>query len=96
MSKCLCQVYRHPRKEGVYLYVKRDDQLSRVPDALLQQFGEPQLVMTMVLSADKKLAQLSVEKLLQELEDKGYYLQMPVSTDDYMREIHRKNNKMGQ
>lgn len=61
----------------MYLYVSREDGLNRVPEALLEQFGKPELALTLMLSADKSLARADAEKVLNALEEQGFYLQMP-------------------
>lgn len=50
---------------------------KRVPDALLNQFGKPVLVTTMLLAATKKLARADVIKVMDEITRQGFYLQMP-------------------
>jgi uncharacterized protein YcgL (UPF0745 family) len=95
MKKIICSVYRSPKKEGMYLYVAKSDGLGRVPEALLNQFGKPELAMTMALSADKKLARAEADKVLADIDSQGFYLQMPPSADDEMSAIHAKNSKMG-
>ena len=37
-----CWVYRSPRKQEMYLYLAEEDTFDKVPDELLQRFGEPQ------------------------------------------------------
>mgnify|MGYP000865758580 CR=1 FL=1 len=75
--KILCDIYKTASKEGMYLYVSREDKLTRVPEFLLQRFAKPILVTTMLLSEKKKLAQADVLKVISEIVDNGFYLQMP-------------------
>jgi uncharacterized protein YcgL (UPF0745 family) len=75
--KKLCSVYRSPRKEGMYLYVEKSDELSRVPEPLLKQFGTPELAMTLALHPERKLARATAEEVLAAIEENGFYLQMP-------------------
>ena len=74
--KILCDIYKTASKEGMYLYVSREDKLTRVPEFLLQRFAKPILVTTMLLSEKKKLAQADVLKVMSEIVDNGFYLQM--------------------
>ncbi|MDO7636730.1 MAG: YcgL domain-containing protein, partial [Porticoccaceae bacterium] len=62
--KILCDIYKTASKEGMYLYVSREDKLTRVPEFLLQRFAKPILVTTMLLSEKKKLAQADVLKVM--------------------------------
>lgn len=93
-TKTLCTVYRSPKREGMYLYVPKGEDLARVPDALLNRFGKPEQAMTLVLHAGRKLARVDVESVLAELEEQGFYLQMPLSPEQYMQEIRNKNTKL--
>ena len=82
----LCQVYRSPRREQMYLYVNRDEGISRVPEALLRQFGEPESVMLLNLDGSRRLARADADQVVMEIEQQGYYLQMPPSAAELRRE----------
>lgn len=75
--KILCSVYRSSRVEGMYLYVDKKEDLARVPEDLLQTFGKPELAMTLALYPERKLARADVNKVLESIEQQGFYLQMP-------------------
>jgi uncharacterized protein YcgL (UPF0745 family) len=77
--KRLCEVFRSPKREGMYLYVDKQQGMTEVPDALLQTFGEPESVMTLLLSAERKLARAEASAVLEAIEQHGFYLQMPPS-----------------
>ena len=72
-----CAIYKGPKKIDHYLYVERENDFSRVPKALLDMLGDLQLVMTLELGPDRKLAQADTEQVRQALRDQGYYFQMP-------------------
>ena len=76
-SKTLCEVFRSPLKEGMYLYVRREEGLSRVPESLLSVFGSPESALVFVLESHRKLAMADAETVLRDLENKGFYVQMP-------------------
>lgn len=96
--KCICSIYRSPRKPGMYLYVERSEALARVPEALLAAFGPPQLAFDMVLTPERKLAREDITTVLENLEKQGYHLQMPPPDDDYIEhlpeELLRRNDPM--
>ena len=75
--KIICEIYRSPKEEGMYLYVKKEEGLSRLPPDLLALFGKPQQAMVLVLTPEKKLAHADTQKVIQGLEEKGFYLQLP-------------------
>ncbi len=92
----IVSVYRSPRKDEMYLYVDKRDQLNRVPEALLEMFGQAEHVMDMPLKADRKLARVKdTQKLMDELEEKGYYLQLPPKKEDYMLDLFRDRPETG-
>ncbi len=94
MAPVICNIYKSSREADLYLYVARDEGTARVPDPLLLRFGEPLLVLTLELSAERKLAQADAGKVLAAIADKGYYLQLPPSNDGYMRTIRARNDKL--
>ena len=94
--KIICQIYRSPKEEGMYLYVKKEEGLTKVPEELLALFGKPQPAMVILLTPDKKLARVSVEKVAESLDTQGYHLQMPPrgEQDPEMQEMRAKNSKL--
>ena len=94
--KVICQIFRSPKEEGMYLYVKKEEGLTKVPEELLKLFGKPQPAMVLLLTSEKKLARVSVEKVAESLELQGYYLQMPPRNeqDPEMQEMRAKNSKL--
>ena len=74
MTKILCDVYKTRKKDEMYLYVSRTDGLERVPDALKEQFGKPELALTMMLSADKRLGRAKAEDVMKALDEQGFYI----------------------
>ena len=72
-----CKVFRSDKKSETYLYLAAGCEFADLPAELQQHFGEPAFVMSLKLSADRKLARVDVEKVLQGLQESGYYLQLP-------------------
>ncbi len=87
----LCAIYKSPRKEGMYLYIAKRDDFSSVPEALLQQFGKPQLVMLFNLAGKKQLVLAENEKVLEQIQNQGFYLQMPPPPENLLEQF--KNAK---
>lgn len=83
--KRLCEVFKSPRREEMYLYVDKARGLENVPEALLQQFGEPQPVMTLVLTPERTLARVDIAEVLTKLEAEGFYLQLPPTPEALLR-----------
>lgn len=82
----LCAIYRSPRKEATYLYVRQRDDFSAVPPLLLQTFGQPQLFTVLNLAGREQLAQADIEKVRQALSEQGFYLQLPPPTENLLDE----------
>ena len=74
-----CSVYRSAKKEGMYLYVPKQNSFDRVPEALLQTFGTPGHVMDLELTPERKLARANAPDVINGILQNGYYLQMPPS-----------------
>ena len=70
-------IYKGSRKADTYLYITREDDFSAVPDALMNLLGETQLVVNIDLSTKTKLAQVSIDDVRNQLENEGYFLQLP-------------------
>lgn len=75
--KLQCSVYRSPKKEGMYLYVPKENPFEQVPETLLQTFGTPGHVMDLELTPERKLARASAPDVINGILQNGYYLQMP-------------------
>jgi uncharacterized protein len=94
--KVICQIFRSPKEEGMYLYVKKEEGLTKVPEELLKLFGKPLPAMVLLLTPEKKLARVSVEKVVASLEAQGYYLQLPPRNeqDPEMAQMRAFNSKL--
>jgi len=78
----LCEIYKGNKKAEMYLYVPLEKGLKDVPETLLQSFGELELVMKLELSESRKLARVDVATVIEDLQQKGFYLQVPPATWD--------------
>lgn len=93
--KKICSVFKSPRKDEMYLYVDKMDQLKRVPEALLDMFGKPVHVFDMLITPEKELARVEADKVLDDIQEKGFFLQMPPPKDDYMLDLHQNRPETG-
>ena len=84
-EKLLCDVYKTHKKDELYLYVAQKDGLSRLPDELRDLFPSPVKALTIILTPDKKLGRAVAQDVLDSIDEKGFYLQMPP---------HREVNKL--
>lgn len=72
-----CWVYRGTRKEEMYLYLAKESAFDELPHGLLERFGTPTLVMELALHPARKLAREDVTKVIENLRQQGYHLQLP-------------------
>lgn len=93
-SRRLVSVFRSPQRDGMYLYVERREGLARVPEALLALFGRPQHAMDLLLTATRPLARVDVAEVLRQLDDQGFFLQLPPVIDNEARAIIAANAKL--
>ncbi len=85
--KCICSIYKSPRRREMYLYVTKKEALERVPEGLLAAFGAPQHAFDLLLTPERTLAREDVHKVLENLERQGYHLQMPPAEDEYIEHL---------
>ncbi|WP_163576691.1 YcgL domain-containing protein [Halomonas faecis] len=88
-DKLLCEIFKSARNEEMYLYVDKRRGLVDVPEVLLERFGKPVSTMTMILTADKRLARARAGDVMAAIRDKGYYLQMPPAKEEYLLDLYR-------
>ncbi len=87
----ICAVYKSSRKIDTYLFVEKRDVFDAVPEALMQMFGTPKLVMMVPLSKRTELAMADIEKVKSELADKGFYLQIPPPEENLLSQLRKEN-----
>ncbi|MEE9494316.1 MAG: YcgL domain-containing protein [Gammaproteobacteria bacterium] len=78
-----CVVYKsaNKNKAGYYLYVEQSDDFSRVPESLIGLMGDLEFVLKTCLSPEKSLAQVGVAEVMQQIQEQGFFLQMPQTSD---------------
>ncbi|GHB12218.1 YcgL domain-containing protein [Modicisalibacter luteus] len=89
MRKMLCEIFKSPLKDEMYLYIDKRRGLEDVPEALLERFGRPVSVVTMILTEDKALARADARKVIAAIDEQGFYLQMPPAKEDYLLDLYR-------
>ena len=90
--KIFCQIYKSAKNTEMYLYVEKSRGLQDVPQTLMKRFGEPEAIMTLVLERGKKLARADVDEVLRNIDQQGFYLQMPPTAAELYRREGAGNN----
>lgn len=71
------RVYKSRIRADLYLYVDAEEDLERVPEALLERFGLPVEALCFELTPDRSLARASAGVVLTQIDEAGFYLQLP-------------------
>ena len=87
----LSAVYKSKKKADTYLYVEKRDDFSKVPEPLMTTFGQPIFVMLINLAKREKLGIADLDKVKQELINKGFYLQLPPKQENLLDEFRKQN-----
>ncbi|CAH9017646.1 YcgL domain-containing protein [Candidatus Nitrosacidococcus sp. I8] len=74
-----CAIYRSYKKEGSYLYIKKKEDFSQVPEKLMEILGKLNFVMELELHPNIPLAQGNPQEIINIIREKGYFLQIPQS-----------------
>jgi len=92
----MCSVFKSQKKEGMYLYVRKTTSkqalFDSVPELLMERFGTPQHALDLLLRKDKPLVAADVVKVMKELDEKGFYLQLPPQKEDYLLDLYKPDN----
>ena len=88
----LCAVYKSPKKADTYLYIEKREDFSPVPKALMETFGKPQFVMLVPL-LKRQLANVDSAKVMEEIRQQGFYLQIPPPEENLLKTFVEANKK---
>ena len=80
------KVFKSLKKLDTYLYVDKLQNFEELPSGLRDSFGQYELVLEMVLSAERKLARADTNQVLSDIALKGFYLQLPPTIDELSNE----------
>ncbi len=80
-----CYIYRSTRKQGLYIYLDKIDDFSALPAALLKQTGKLELALELALTPDKKLHCEDAARVINNLSNQGYHVQMPQSVESLLK-----------
>ncbi len=72
-----CVVYKSLKKDETYVFIPATTPLSELPEELLKVLGQTELVMTLNLTPEKKMARGTAAEVLKSIEQQGFHLQMP-------------------
>ena len=76
-----CSIFRSSLKDFTYIYLSQESDFNDLPISLQNIFGEPEFIMNLELTPERKLAYEDVRQVMQNLAEQGYHLQMPPQED---------------
>lgn len=94
-EKTFVSVFRSSAKSDTYLYVRRGQEWSDLPEPLREIFGSPVHSLDLVLTPERKLARTTGREVLEAISDKDYYLQLPEKSDSYVVAFKEKLRDFG-
>ena len=75
-----CEIYKSVKKVDTYLYFKKPMDVELLPSELSKSLGKLEFVMEIELSVEKKLAREDILKVMDNIHQQGFHIQMPPST----------------
>ena len=85
------QGYKSKRKDEMYLVRGSQGKTwLECLKSLLTQFGTPEEVMVIPMTAERKLARADASEVPENIKEQGFYLQMPPPKTDEMDELGHK------
>ena len=85
-------IYRCSRKPDMYIYLAEEDDFSNVPRDIFNSLGIIQFAMELEISSGRKLAKEDPVKVMGNLKENGFHLQLPdkTSIEELMTQIAGK------
>lgn len=77
MTEMECAVYKSLKKDETYVFIQTTTQLSDLPDELIKVLGQAEMIMTLQLTPEKKMARGTAAVVMESINKQGFYLQMP-------------------
>lgn len=73
-------IYRCSRKPDMYIYLAEEDNFSTVPKEIYNSLGIIEFAMELELKEDMKLSREDPSKVINNLQEHGFHLQLPRDT----------------
>lgn len=83
-------VFRSTRKAGTYVFVRRGQTWDELPEEFRHLFGKPVHSMDLLLKPEKQLARVTGQVVLDAIEDKDFYLQLPEEHENFVPDFGRR------
>ncbi len=80
MTTQRCFIYTCSRKPDTYVYLSDEGGIDVLAPELLASLGRLDLLMSIELTPERKLARADARVVIETLQSRGYYLQLPPAT----------------
>ncbi len=74
-----CKIYRCSKHDEMYLYTHESKTINDLPDELINLVKDLTHIMDLELTPARKLAREDITIVMDNLENKGFHLQMPAN-----------------
>lgn len=71
-----CSVYRSSKRDETYVFIPKATPLSDLPKEVLKMLGQAEMVMTLNLTPNKKMARGKADEIIKSIDTQGFHLQM--------------------
>jgi uncharacterized protein YcgL (UPF0745 family) len=90
-----CFIYRCSNKPDLYIYLAEEDVFDNVPREIFNSLGIVEFAMELELTAETKLARENTAKVMNNLREHGFHIQLPAneSVESIMARIAADKNK---
>lgn len=72
-----CAIYKSLKKDETYVFIPTTVSLSDLPDELIKVLGQTEMVMSLNLTPEKKMARGTAAEVIKSINKQGFHLQMP-------------------
>lgn len=85
-------VYSSSKKSGYYVYLKEKDDFDTIPSSIRPALGDLTLALTFNLSPASKLATEDPQAVLNNLQTRGFHLQIsdPLSAEQALKKLSQR------
>ena len=73
-------IYRCSRKPDLYIYLAEEDDFSKVPKNIYNSLGIIEFAMELDIKKGMRMAKEEPEKVLENLDEHGFHIQLPDDT----------------
>lgn len=75
-----CYIYRCSAKPDMYIYLAEENGFDKIDEGLIKKLGQLSFAMSLELDNNSKLAREDPQKVIENLNNQGFHLQMPSDT----------------